>query len=117
MDSKHISLESLFEKAEEYGKTSVEILKLKAIDKSADLVSSIFIRLLLLVLISFCFSLLNIGLSLWLGEFMGKSYYGFLVVGGVYALIALLMGSFLKTYIKVLLNDLIINIILGQKQK
>ena len=41
MKEKENILEPLWERAEDYGKTSLELLKLKSIDKTSDVVSTI----------------------------------------------------------------------------
>lgn len=112
MDEQSGLIESLIEKGEQYGKTTFKLLKLKTIDKSADVVSNIVSWLIVFVFAVLFFLILNIGLALWLGEWMGKSYYGFFVVSGFYALLALLFGIFRKQLVKGPLNNSIITQIL-----
>jgi hypothetical protein len=77
-------LESLFEKATDYLETNVELVKLKAIDKSSDIISSVISTLVMLVIILIIIILLNIGLALWIGDLLGEAYYGFFIMGGFY---------------------------------
>lgn len=100
---------SLFEKTEHYTKTSVELYKLKAIDKSADVISTLVARLAVIVFITLFVLILNIGVALWIGELLGKSYYGFFVVAGFYALIGILLYGFRNKWIKSPLRNSIIN--------
>jgi len=97
-------LESLLEKAELYAKTNIDILKLKAIDKLTDVISTIVAKLATIVVALIAIFLVNIAASLWIGELVGKSYLGFLIVAGFYILVALTMhfnkGSLLKTRVK-----------------
>ena len=46
---------------------------------------------ILVVVISFFAFTLNIAIALWLGDMLGKSYYGFLIVAAVYALVAVIL--------------------------
>jgi hypothetical protein len=46
MNPEESPLESLFHKATDYGKSSIELIKLKSIDKTADFVSSFLSRLI-----------------------------------------------------------------------
>jgi hypothetical protein len=108
MDEQSGLIESLIEKGEQYGKTTLELLKLKTIDKSADVASNLVSWLLVLIFAVLFFLILNIGVALWLGEVLGKSYYGFFVVSGFYALLALVFGIFRKQLIKEPLNNSII---------
>ena len=81
------NIESLLKLTESYGKTNIELIKLKAVDKSGDVISTFFSNFLLLSLIIFLLFTLTVAFSLWIGELIGKTYYGFLVVAGFYALI------------------------------
>jgi hypothetical protein len=112
MDEQSGSIESLIEKGEQYGKTTLELLKLKTLDKSADVVSNLVSWLIVLIFAVLFFLILNIGLALWLGELLGKSYYGFFVVSGFYALLALIFGIFRKQIVKNPVNNSIITQVL-----
>lgn len=101
-------LEALFERAEEYGKTSVDLLKLHAIDKSADVVSSLVSRLAVIIAVALFVLIISIGLALLAGELLGKSYYGFFLIGGLYAFIALLLYVFRHQLIKFPISNSII---------
>lgn len=105
-------IESLIEKGEQYGKTTIELLKLKTLDKSADVASNLVSWLIVLIFAVLFFLILNIGVALWLGEIMGKSYYGFFAVSGFYGLLALTFGIFRKQLIKEPLNNSIIEQVL-----
>jgi len=99
MESNTTPIESLFQRAEDYGKTTLTLLKLNAVDKSADVFSYLVIKLaLFLVVVLFLFTL-SIGISLWVGELLGKSYYGFFTVTASYLLIGLIVYIFKATLI------------------
>ena len=102
-------IENLFEKAEEYGKTTLELIKLKAIDKSAEVLSSLVASLVIFMVIILLVVLSSLGLSLWIGEALGKTYYGFFAVSGFYAVIALLLYLFKSKWIKYPISDSIIS--------
>ena len=112
MDEQSGSIESLIEKGEQYGKTTLELLKLKTLDKSADVASNMVSWLIVIIFAVLFFLILNIGVALWLGELLGKSYYGFFVVSGFYALMALIFGVFRKKLIKEPVNNSIIEQVL-----
>lgn len=99
--------EELIEKAEGYGKTSIELLKLKAVDKTSDVTSSIVSRFALVIVLSMFIILLNIAAALWLGDVLGKSYYGFLVVASFYGIIAIII-FLIHPWIKKRVTDSII---------
>jgi len=112
MDEQSGLIESLIEKGEQYGKTTLELLKLKTLDKSADVVSNLVSWLIVLIFAVLFFLILNIGVALWLGELLGKAYYGFFVVSGFYALLALIFGIFRKQIVKNPVNNSIIEQVL-----
>ncbi len=87
-------IELLIQRAEDYGKTTLTLLKLNAVDKSADMLSYVVIKLVLLMVVVLFLFTFSIGLSLWAGELLGKTYYGFFAVTGLYILIASLMYIF-----------------------
>lgn len=112
MDEQSGLIESLFEKGEQYGKTTIELLKLKTLDKSADVISNLVSWWIVLIFAVLFFLILNIGVALWLGELLGKSYYGFFAVSGFYALLAIVFAFFRKQLIKEPLNNSIITQVL-----
>ncbi len=106
-------VEDLFEKAEAYVKTSIEIFKLKSADKMAEVTASMVTRLVVILFLSFFFLMVNIGVAIWLGESMGHVYFGFFIVSGLYAIIALCLFLFRNPLIK----NPIINSIISQVLK
>jgi hypothetical protein len=114
MNNYETSVETLFEKAEECGKTTIELLKLKAIDKSADIASSFAMQLAFFMVVAMFIVVINIGLALWIGELLGKSYYVFFVIAGFYALFAILLRSYLHQWVKVPVSNFIITQMLKQ---
>jgi hypothetical protein len=82
MEDKINFIEPLFEKAEEYGKTSCELFKLKALDKTTQVISTFVSRGAVVLFLSMFNVIVNIGIALWLGDILGKPYYGFFCVAG-----------------------------------
>jgi hypothetical protein len=98
-------LESLIESAAEYGKTSIELVKLKALDKTTDIVSSLIPFSVVVVLLITFLLFLNLGIAMWLGEILGKPFYGFFAVAGFYILTGIIIHFFLNKWIKRLVGD------------
>jgi hypothetical protein len=101
-------IETLIEKGEEYGKTTLELMKLKTIDKSSDVVSNLVSWLVVILFAIMFFTLVNIALALWLGEFFGNTCYGFFTVAGFYALLTLVFLIFRKQLVKKPVNNSIV---------
>lgn len=116
METKATTVELLFEKAENYLKTTVELTKLNVVDKSSDVLSSLLPRIILLVVVALFSFLINIGISLWIGELLGKWHYGFFIVAGSNLAIIVLLYSFRHSWIKIPINNLIITKIVNPKQ-
>ncbi len=94
------SLKNLFEMSKEYVDMKIELGKLKIVDKSAA-VSSTLITLVALLLIAFlAVGLLSIGLALWIGKLMDNSYWGFAVVGGFYLVLLIIFYLLRVKWIK-----------------
>jgi ABC-type multidrug transport system fused ATPase/permease subunit len=101
-------IEKLSEKGEDYGKTTLELMKLKTIDKSADMFSNLVSWLIVILIAILFFTLLNIAIALWLGGIMGQSSYGFFTVSGFYAFLTLVFLIFRKQLIKKPVNNSIV---------
>jgi hypothetical protein len=97
----------ILERAEELSKNGFTIIKFKLLAKTADISSSAISRLLLLIILCFFVLTLNIGIALWLGELLGKNYFGFLTVALFYGFIGTIF-LFLHPYIKTRISDFII---------
>ena len=115
MEEKAILLETLLEKTEAYVKTNVDLFKLKAIDKSAEVVSSLAAKLIMVIVGSLIVIIANIGLALWIGDVMGKSYYGFFMVAFFYLVVLIIIYAFSKTLIKDRVSDSMISQLLNEK--
>lgn len=115
MDNFTASIETLFERAEDYTRTSAELVKLNAIDKSADVLSSLLSRLTVAIFAVMFVLLLNIGLSLWIGEIIQKPYLGFFIVSGVYLIGSIVLYSFKDQWIKIPVSNFIIAKLLKKK--
>jgi hypothetical protein len=55
---------------------------------------------------------MNVGIALWLGELLGKVFYGFFAVAAFYILIGIIIHFFLNKWIKRLIGDYFIKRIL-----
>jgi hypothetical protein len=94
------NIETLFKSAGEYLETRIDLYQLKAVDKSSDVLSSIVSKMIIfLIFIMFVF-IINIGIALWIGELLGKAYYGFFVLAGFYLIAGLIFNANRKKWFK-----------------
>jgi len=112
MDDNSELLESLLDRATEYGKTSYELVKLKALDKSADIISSLIPHSVVFVLIASFLLFFNLGLAFWLGELLGRVFYGFFVVAAFYVLTGIIIHFFMHKWLKRLVSNYFIQQVL-----
>lgn len=108
MESTKNNFEELLESIESYLKTTYELSKLKLLEATAHVISALVSRLIVILMFSLFILVLNIGIALWLGEILGKIYYGFFVVAGFYFVAGVLFNAFRNSWIKRPLSDTII---------
>jgi hypothetical protein len=106
-------LEPLYQRIEEYRKTSVQLFKLKAVEKTAELVSSYVLKTILVVVFSLATVFASIGLSIWLGQYVGNLYLGFVYMACVYCVLGFFLCFFMRNYIK---NRLMNSMVLQMSQ-
>lgn len=106
-------MEPLIARAEEYGRTSFELVKLKALNQSTKLLSTFISRSIFLLTLSMFLIVATIGVALWLGDLLGKTYYGFFCVAGFYAIIGVVLYFFLHNSIKRSVSQSIISTMLN----
>ncbi len=109
MENTTATIEKLIEKAELFSKTTLELCKFNAIYKAANVFSTLAIRLVLLLVAVFISLLVNIGLALFLGEYFGKTYYGFFLIALFYVLLGIVIYLFRKQWIKTPVSNFIIS--------
>jgi fatty acid desaturase len=105
-------LESLLDKSTDYGKTSFELIKLKVLDKTTNVVSSLVPQSVVIILIAIFLIFLNLGIALYLGDLFGKTYFGFFAVAAFYILVGTVIHFFMHRQIKKMVADYIIKQVL-----
>ena len=108
MEIKSSAFETLFEKAEAFGKTTYEISKLKALETTTVVATSLVSRISAILMFSMFLLVFNIGIALFLGELLGKIYYGFFIVAAFYLIGGIILYFFLHKWIEKPLSKLII---------
>jgi hypothetical protein len=108
MKNNETPMESLYVQIENYSQTKLQLLRLQSIDLAADFLSTIISALMIVVVVSLFIFIINIAMALWIGVLLGNAYYGFFVVAGFYAIVAVCFYIFRCRLIKYPLNDIII---------
>jgi hypothetical protein len=102
------AIESLLEKGGEYGKTSYGLVKLHIVGNTAHLGSRLITQLVIKAFFLFSILFGNLGIALWIGDMLGKSFYGFFMLAAFYGLVALILHCLVQKWMKRILNDYLI---------
>ena len=113
MENNSNMIESLLQSATEYGKTSLEVAKLKTLDKTSDVASTIIPHAIVIFFLITFLLFINLGLALFLGEILNKAYYGFFIVGGFYLIVAIVIHFFMHKRLKMFYYNFIIKLLLN----
>lgn len=101
-------IDALFERTKDYVETRADLYRLKAIRKTAEVGSSIISKVILAVVFSSFFMMLNVGVGLWLGDVMGKLYLGFFTLAAFYLIVGIIVYSNRHKILKLPIADSII---------
>lgn len=113
MENTFDRVEPLFEKIEAYGRTSIELYKLKTIKKTSEVVSTFILHGIALVALFLCILFSSIALAMWLGELLGSGYIGFLCVAVLYLVIGSIFYFLLHKFIQRKISNSIISQLLN----
>ncbi len=105
-------VESLIGNTTEYVETRVNLLKLKLVDKTSNVASTILTMLPRAIIFLLVFFLLNIGIALLIGDLVGKAYLGFLILTGFYLITGLVLYAGRNKFFKAPIANMIISKIL-----
>src|SRR5271154_1427741 len=100
---------ALIDKSKDFLDTKIELAKLKTIDRSADILSSVVVMVSMLFIGTLVIILFSIGLALLLGTMLGAYHNGFFVVGGLYAIVLLILYIQRDKWIKSPISKQLIN--------
>lgn len=100
MDDNVNLIESLLESTLKYGLTELELLRLKALSKTTDVISSLIPHAVVLLILFLFLLFFNLGLAFWLGDILGNHFFGFFIVAAFYAIVGLVVHFFMNKWIK-----------------
>jgi hypothetical protein len=100
MQDQPTDIDILLSDAGDFIETRTTLWKYKGIESLADVSGELVSGLAMIVFVSFVVIVFSIGFALLIGEWLGKSYYGFFIMGGFYSIVALVIyarrGRWLK---------------------
>ena len=110
------NVELLYKKAEQYSKTSLELLKLHTIEKTSDVISSLTVVISISIIVGMFTLFVNIGISFFIGNLLGNNALGFFIVSGFYLILGIVVFIFRKSLIKIPIDNLIFSKLLKEKK-
>lgn len=112
MQEELTDIDILLSDAGDFIETKAVLWKLKTIESLADVSGELVAGLAMIGVACFVILLFSIGAALWIGELLGKSYYGFFVVGGFFAIVALILFARRQRLLKDTFSNMLIRKIL-----
>lgn len=113
MENQSDLITPIFERLQEYGKTSYELVKLRTVEKLAQFLSSFASRTVVILVTAMFLMFLNIGLAIWFGQLLGELYLGFFCVAAFYATFGGVLFLFFRKWMKRKFSDAIVNSLLN----
>lgn len=99
-----------------YINTSYELTVLKATEKVANVGSETISALLILKTLSLAVVILTFAVAFYIASVMDETYWGFLIVGGAYFIIALFLFACRNSILKKPFRNIIIKTLFKQHQ-
>ncbi len=112
MEDKTKLIDTLIERATDYVLTRIEILKLQTIDRISSVVSSLVPQIVVCIIFLSFLLFLNLGIAFWLGEVLGRTFYGFLAVAAFYLILGLALHLFMRKSLRKTATNFIIRTLL-----
>lgn len=109
MENETTIVEELFYKLKDYGQTTLELYKLKAISKVSGIISRAITSLLLLVLLFLVMICVTVGFALLIGEWLGHAYWGFFIMTAIYVIAGLVLFAGRNKFMKEPISNKLIN--------
>ena len=105
-------IDELLSDANDFLETKAQLWKLKATESLADVSGELASGLGMIGIIAFVVMLFSVGIALLIGDLLGKSFYGFFIVGGAYFIFGLICYICRNRWLKEPFSSLLIKKIL-----
>jgi hypothetical protein len=116
MQEQKNDLDLLFADAGDFLETRAALWKLKTVDTLADSVSTLVSGLGIISIVAAFVLIVSIGVALLIGDWMGKSFYGFFIVGGLYGIAGLVCYKNRDKWLKDPVGNLLVRKLLKHKK-
>lgn len=117
MEEQKEIMKDIFEKVENLTSTSIELYKLKLINKSSSLLSALIINMLILFFALFFFAFITVAMAILIGKWLENYGYGFLIISSFYLALAVLLYAFRKPFSNRIIENKLLSIFLPKNMK
>jgi hypothetical protein len=117
MEEQKSDLDMLFSDAGDFIETKAALWKLKAVDSLADSVSDLASGIGIICIVSAFLLIVSIGFALLIGEWLGKNFYGFFIIGGLYGIAGLVCYACRYRWFKEPVGDMLVRKLLKPYKK
>jgi len=105
-------IDSLLSDAGDFLETKTKLWRLKGIESLADVSGELVSGLGMIGIVTFVVLLFSIGFALLIGDLLGKSFYGFFIIGGAYFIFGLICYICRNRWLKEPFSNMLIRKIL-----
>jgi hypothetical protein len=112
LEEQQHDIDILLSDAGDYLETRTTLWKLKSIESLSDVSGELASGLALIGMAMLVIGIFSIGMALLIGYWIGKSFYGFFIVGGIYAVGVLIFYAFRDQWLKQPFSNMLIRKIL-----
>ena len=113
MENQQSAAETIIETAGDYTLAKIKLMKLQVAQTASETTAALFSGLILVLIINIALLLLSTAIAVWIGNYTGKMYCGFLAAGGFYILAAIIVFIFRRKWLIQPFQNFVIKKILG----
>jgi uncharacterized RDD family membrane protein YckC len=113
MEKAYAKIEELADNVKEYINTRIESVKLTAAEKSSAVIANVIAGLIVAVVVLLFIIFLGTALAFGLGEWIGKTWAGFLIVACLYLLIGIVVWAARNRIIRMPIMNALIKQLFG----
>ena len=117
MQDQQYDIDILLSDTGDFLETKASLWKLRTVDTLSDSVSEIAAGLGIISIVGLFALIMSIGLSLLIGDWLGKDFYGFFVVGGIYGIAGLVCYAKRDRWLKEPVGNMLVRKLLKHKKK
>ncbi|MBM3403180.1 MAG: phage holin family protein [Bacteroidetes bacterium] len=117
MEEKELDPQKIIDKIKQYIQVRTELSLLSAVDKGSQLFAGLLTDGLVLILIVLGGLFGSLALGFYLSEVLNNTYGGFLIVAGIYLLLALFINSTKEKYLEKRIINLVIKKIFRERNE